>query len=284
MKLSKRIRSTVAAFATIAFLASCGTQPKMTKERLPVTIDTSAVTIANIRSWMASRSIFARSLSVSGDITVDQAGDKNSASFAMKSKRIDAGGNRVDSLSIVISGPLGITLARFLASPQQYKFYDILHGQTLTGPTDAHSLEDLTHLGGISLSEMSDIVYGLPGIPFQTDSLSLYSNSETRHVIVAKDNQAHTTAVLELEGTLPNETDAGSLQLTGVRVWNGLIDPMHTAATPYVTVHFSELETVGGFSIPKHLDARAGENSLTLQYDDVQINPDELTVRIKMPQ
>jgi hypothetical protein len=227
----------------------------------------------------------AQSLSTTGDVTLEQAGESNSASFAMKSKRIDINGNRIDSLSIEVMGPFGIKVAKFLASPKQYAFYDLLHGQTMTGATDAKSLEDLTHLHGVSLQAMSDLVYGLPGSDLRAeDSMRFYSIGESRYVLLVQNFNVNATSVLDLEGAMPNDSSAGSLMLVRYRRWNGILNPMESKTPPAVSIHFSEPMMVNGFSIPQHIEATAGENKLTLAYDHIELNPPSLTVKIKMPQ
>src|ERR1700733_958214 len=139
-----------------AIFSGCSSSQKTTANHSR-TVDTSAAAISSIRSWLASRSLLARNISVEGDISVDQNGSENSGSFSMKSKRLanpeksgaDGETSRIDSLSVEVFGPFGIKVARFLASPVKYQFYDILHGEPLTGPTDAHSLESLTQLRGV---------------------------------------------------------------------------------------------------------------------------------------
>ncbi len=243
-----------------------------------------AAAINAVRAWMVSHASEARTLSVSGDISVDQNGESNSASFAMKSKRMDATGNRIDSLSIEVMGPFGIKVAKFLASPQQYAFYDILHGQTLTGATDSKSLENLTQLKGISLATMSDLIYGLANANYHPRSaIDLYSAGVSQCALVIHDSNAYSTSVLDLIGDTPNDSSAGTLRLVRFRMWNGMIDPVANPSAPAVLIRFSEHEVVNGFSIPKHIEAISGNNKLLLEYDHIDLNPSSLTVKIKMP-
>src|SRR5579872_6376249 len=124
--MPSRFRIKIALPVTLlsALIAACATVPK-TAAVHSLTPSINAVEIGGIRSWLDQESGAARSLSATGDITVDQNGESNSASFVMKSKRRDPSGDRIDSLSIEVMGPFGIKVARFLASPQEYKFYDI---------------------------------------------------------------------------------------------------------------------------------------------------------------
>ncbi len=263
--------------------AACASQPKMTVSH-PLHIDANAIELANIRAMLAAKSLMAQSMSAKGDITLENNDGSNSASFAMKSKRLDANGNRIDSLSIEVIGPFGIKVSRFLASPKQYEFYDVLHDQTMSGATDAKSLEDLTQLKGVSLEMMSDLIYGLAGGDLQTDdSVRLYSSSESHYIVIAQNFSSNTTEMIDLDGTLPTDSSSGNLALVHYRRWNGILDPMENKVSPAVSVRFSEPIMANGVSIPQHIDATAGENKLTLAYDHIDINPPALTVKIKMP-
>jgi Domain of unknown function (DUF4292) len=262
-------------------LGGCASSPKTTVVH-PLLPSANRVEIAGVRSWLNQESRAARSLSATGDITVDQNGESNSASFTMKSKRLDPSGNRIDSLSVEVMGPFGIKVAMFLASPQEYKFYDILHGQTLSGPTDTHSLEDLTRLQGISLQDMSDIIYGLVENDLRADdSITLYSDNDRHHALIIR-KPGVSTAALDFEGDLPSDSSLGNLSLVRYERWNGVPESI-TTTPPAITVRFAEPLLVNGVSIPQHIEASAGENKLTLEYDHVDVNPSSLVVRIKMP-
>ncbi len=270
---------------TGTLLAGCATTSKMTLSHTATRLDANASELANIRSMLRAQSLMARSMSVTGDVTIDQNGESNSASFSMKSKRLDANGNRIDSLSIEVLGPFGIKVAKFLASPKQYSFYDMLHDQTMAGPTDSKSLEGLTQLHGISLPMMSDLIYGLASNDVESsDSIRIYSSGESRYILIAQNFNAKVTSALDLDGTVPTDSIAGSLTLIRCRRWNGILDPTTSTASPMLAVRFSEPITVMGVSIPQHIEAAAGGNALTLAYDRTEINPPSLTVKIKMPQ
>jgi hypothetical protein len=280
---SWNIKIGLAAIA-IMLLAGCASQPKLTNSRPATRLDTNAMVVANIRSWLAARSLMARSLSTTGDVTFVQNGEANSASFAMKSKRIDEHGRRIDSLSIEVLGPFGIKVARFLASPEQYAMYDILHGQRLTGATDAKSLENLTQLQGITLETMSDLIYGLAATDLRSeDSIRFYRKDGTHYALIVRDLYANATMMLDLEGTLPSDSNVGSLTLVRYLRWNGLLDPMQNTIPPVISVRFSNTTNVNGIPIPQHIEATAGDNKLTLSYDHIDLNPPSLIVKIKMP-
>jgi hypothetical protein len=262
--------------------AGCASAPKLTSTNPEHRIEASDQAIRNVRSWLAARSLLAQNMSVTGDVTFDQNGESNSASFAMKSKRLDANGDRIDSLSVEVLGPFGIKLARFLASPEQYSFYDLLHGQPVSGPTDAKSLEDLTQLKAVSLETMSDLIYGIAGSDLRpNDSVRFYTSGASHYVMIVQN--ATITSSLDLEGTLPGDSSMGNLMLVRYRRWSGRIDPTESRVPPDVSVRFSEPVVVNGISIPQHIDAKAGANSLTLTYDHIDVNSRSLTVKIKMP-
>jgi hypothetical protein len=276
-----------------ALLAGCA-GPQKTISNRTVTIDTSAARIDRIRAWLTARSLEAHSLGVTGDITVDQNGESNSGGFTLKDKRIDPiSHDRIDSMSVEVTGPFGIKVARFLASPEQYQFYDILHGQTMAGQTDVHSLEDLTHLNGISLSMMSDLAYGLApnGDRFDpSDSIELFSNGDQYTLVIHRVEQ-HATEALDLEGNLDSDLSSSDhsnypshLTLVRYRRWNdAAFDPMHSKQPPIATIRYSEPALVSGMTIPQHIEASAGSNRLTLEYNTIQLNPSPLSVRIRMP-
>jgi hypothetical protein len=273
-----RILSIFLFAATVA--AGCSPATKTTRETRAAAIDTNAETISRIRTWLSLRSASLQSLSVEGNLSFTANGESNSATFALKSKRLDPSGNRIDSLSTEVFGPLGIKVARFLASPMQYQFYNILQGETVSGATDAKSLEALTHLNGVSLSAMTDMVYGLANID-PADSLRLFSDARYHSVIVQR-RSANVTFVLSLtENDAAGPTD--KFTLVSYRRWNGLIDPPRSSAQPVVTVRFSDPIMYNGLSVPQKIEANAGANTLKMEYTTVEINPPSLVVRIKMP-
>lgn len=231
-------------------MAGCASAPKTTVSHTANRLDASGAMLANIRAMLAAQSLMARSMSATGDITLENNDGSNSASFAMKSKRLDVNGNRIDSLSIEVIGPFGIKVAKFLASPQQYKFYDILHDQTLAGATDAESLENLTQLKGVSLPMMSDLIYGLAsGDLSASDTVQCYSSGESHYLLIAQNVNANATSMLDLEGTPPSDSSVGTLALVHYRRWNGILDPMENKLPPAVSVRFSEPIAVNGVSI-----------------------------------
>lgn len=197
---------------------------------------------------------------------------------------------RVDSLSVEVSGPFGITVARFLASPEEYIFYDALHGDVSRGKTDARSLENLTQLRGITLSTMSDVIYGLApgadGIDPQ-DSLELFSLTQDQHVLLIRHHLTSGTEAVYLDGVLPElqqEINLTTLRVSRYERWNTWLNAFdQSRSKPNVTVRYSSPKVMDWLQLPMVIEAVAGNNSLMLEYTDVTLNPDQLTVRIKMP-
>lgn len=288
LKIAPTALLAIAAVGSAIF-SGCSSSQKTATNR-PEKVAMNASAISSLRSWLASRSMMARNMSVEGDISVDQNGATNDASFSMKSKRLaerqgaDGEHTRIDSLSIEVFGPFGIKVARFLASPEKYQFYDILHGEPLSGATDSHSLEALTQLRGVSLSAMNDIIYGIAGSDLNSnDSLQFYSNSNS-HWLIIRDMNANITERLSFVGDLPNDSTSGNLSLVEFIRWNSIIDPMSTSLKPDVIVKFQSPVIVNGVSIPQHIAAVAGENKLTLDYNKIELNSRAIVVKIKMPQ
>jgi hypothetical protein len=169
-----------------------------------------------------------------------------------------------------VIGPFGIKVARFLASPEGYQMYDILHGETLRGRTDSHTLETITQMKGLSLSMMSDLAYGLAPSP------SSASNADSTDLSIAGNRERLTvwhnaTGVRE---TLDFTNDSGLLRLTQYARATG---------AEQVVIRFSKHEAMQGLQVPQHVEVSAGTNKLVLDYTKVDLNPRGLIVKIKMP-
>ncbi len=263
-------------------LAALGCAPSATTTRTPTTpvMTANAIEIERVRLALDAASSTARSLYVEGDITLDQNGESNSATFVMRSKRLSDAG-RIDSLSIEVKGPFGIKVARFLASPDGYKFTDILHGETMSGKTDAHALEALTQLRGLSLTMMSDLAYGLAPVNGESDngnSLTILTTAD-RHQLVVQRPTANVTEIIDMTGPT---VEATAMHVDRYRRWNKIVDAPPNIP-PAITIRFSNRTTIEGLSIPQHIEAVAGENKLKLDYTKIELNPPSLTVKIKMP-
>ncbi|MDP4199341.1 MAG: DUF4292 domain-containing protein [Bacteroidota bacterium] len=272
-------RFSILQAATLASLALVGCSSSTSTTRTPAAPvkAASAIEIGRLRTALDAESFVARTLYVEGDITLDQNGESNSATFVMRSKRLSETG-RIDSLSIEIKGPFGIKVARFLAAPEGYKFYDVLHGETMSGKTDAHALEGLTHLRGLSLAMMSDLAFGLaPGIDAVSaeDSVTLLTSGTLEQLIVRRPEDV--SEIIDLESS--SHSAASPVLVDRYRRWNGTA----TDGPPAVAIRFSNRTLLDGFSIPKHIEANAGIDKLTLDYTRIELNPSPITVKIKMP-
>ena len=280
--------------SAMLFIVGCGTSTKTTTTKPVATVDTSAADRQQLLDWLRLSAKHARSIAVTGDISLDQGGSEQSATFDMKSKRLreqdesEKNPNyealiRVDSLSIVVMGPFGIKVARFLASPAQYQFYDILHGETFSGAVDAHSLEALTHLEGVSLPMMSDLIYGLvpDGWKLSLDDISASYITGDRHSYIIHRSSPNITETIDIEYAAGGETAPAKLRY---RRWNGNVaDPLHAGIKPALYVDYSNFSIAKDVSVPGHIEAIAGENKLVLDYKETDVNPGSLTVLIKMP-
>jgi hypothetical protein len=273
----------------LSFFSQSCTSVKQASNANSQATEANSAAVLSVRQWLVGQSKAARSINVSGNISVDQDGSSQSASFDLKAKRLnETGDRRVDSLSVVVSGPFGIKVARFLASPEKYSFFDILHGETVSGETDQESLSHLTQLRGLSLPMVTDLVFGL--VPagddlLPEDSVLLFERSSIQTLVVYRAHDQVTDAI-ELAGSLPQTGNVApaALSVRRFRRWNGYVtDPLNTQRVPDVTINMSDHTLENGVLVPHHIEANAGKNTLQLEYTDVLVNPSSLTVRIKMP-
>src|SRR5437868_1532400 len=112
----------------------------------PIQIDSNRSKITLLLQWFEAKSLAAERMSASGSLTAENEETSQHASFDLKAKRLsrttsanntttkryNSGfARRIDSLSIIVSGPFGITAARFLATPESYVFYNVLNGDVM---------------------------------------------------------------------------------------------------------------------------------------------------------
>jgi hypothetical protein len=259
-------------------LIGCSSTPNATRST-PTASAASATEIMHIQEAMSMASAEAHSLYVEGDIAFEHDGESNNASFVMRSKRrSDAG--RIDSLSIEVKGPFGVKLARFLASPEGYQMYDILHGETMHGRTDAHTLETITQMKGLSLSMMSDLAYGL------APNTSASNDNEIQMVKVNGNPLLevwHPSSNVTEKYQLIASTSGNLYKLSDYFRFSGKPEDANDASAAEIRIHFSQHQVIQGFPIPKHIEVSAGTNKLVLDYTKIDLNPEPLTVKIKMP-
>jgi hypothetical protein len=258
-------------------------------------IDRNRVKIDQVLHWLDQTSVAARALYAEGAMSIANEETSQDAHFTLSSKRLDAessvhNSNRADSLSILITGPFGISVARFLASPNEYFFYNNLNGDSFHGATDVHSLESLTQMKGVSLSLLNDALYGLaPGADNVNpqDSIMLLSTGESDHILLIQHRLESLTEAIYLHGAIPDATEpipAAGLTVSEFQRWKGVIgtDEITTQA-PMMTIHYRDPAIHDGIQLPQTIEARAGKNELSIQYDVVRANRDDMTVKIKIP-
>ncbi len=258
-------------------------------------IDQNRVRVDQVLNWLDRTSVAARALSAEGSLTVANEETSQNAHFTLSSKRLDAesslhNSNRADSLSIIITGPFGISVARFLASPSEYFFYNSLNGDSFHGTTDAHSLETLTQMKGVSLSLLNDALYGLaPGAENLNpqDSITLLSSGETDHILLIQHTLDSLTEAIYLQGSIPEGAaliPAAGLTVYKFQRWKGIVGSEELKKKPAImTIYYRDPTIHDGVLIPKSIEAHAGNNQLSIEYSTVRANHDDLVVKIKIP-
>jgi Domain of unknown function (DUF4292) len=258
-------------------------------------VDRNRVRVDQVVNWLDRTSIAARALSAEGSMTVANQETSQNAHFTLSSKRLDAesslhNSNRADSLSIIITGPFGISVARFLASPSEYFFYNSLNGDSFHGATDAHSLEALTQMKGVSLSLLNDALYGLaPGAENinPQDSIILLSIGDDDHILLIQHKRDSLTEAIYLHGSIPDGAEpipVAGLTVDEFQRWKGMVGAEELKKTPaLMTIHYRDLAVHDGVVLPKTIEARTGNNQLSIEYSTVRANHDDLVVKIKIP-
>jgi hypothetical protein len=279
----------------MAFLASCTTPETITKpSNQQAQYDPDQAKIDRIINWLELWSRNAQSIEAEGSMTVSNAETQQSGDFTIKAKRlklVDATSTaRVDSVSLEVRGPFGITAVKFLGSPQYYALYNMLQGETLEGPANARALEDLTRLKGISLPTLNDVIFGLPPSPDDIDpqdSVVLLTRSASQHILMIYRFKDNYTEALTLDGVIPDEDvliSANQLHLLKYERWSGM--RMTYAATnpkTEATIVYSRFVVKNNIPFADHIEVMTGPNKLLLEYEEVQYNPQNLKVYINIP-
>jgi hypothetical protein len=227
------------------------------------------------------------SLIAEGSITLKDGGSSQSGHFALKSKRLASSNEpmRVDSLSMIVTGPFGITGVKFLGAPEEYQFYNAIQGEKYRGKPDPKTLQDLTGMKGLTLESLSDVIYGLAPSVSQTapgDSVYLKSVSAYRHILYIRRNSGITEAIT-LNGLLPkNENEKAKLTITEYERWNHAIAG-DNPGKPDVAITYHGIYENKDFALPNYITAKSGSTELEIEYTSAEQNPKELTVKIKMP-
>lgn len=274
-------KATLLALGSIGLgaLIGCSSAPQATRTSAAAPRPASAIEIEQIQKAMRMASVEAHTLYVEGDITFEHDGESNNASFVMRSKRRGDEG-RIDSLSIEIKGPFGVKVARFLASPQGYQMYDILHGETLHGRTDARTLETITQMKGLSLAMMSDLAYGLAPETTQSSDDSIEITKISGNPLI---ELFHPSTNVTETLYLISSTSGTNYKLSDYYRFSGKPAVANDANSAEIRIHFAQHQVIQGFPVPKHIEVSAGTNKLVLDYTKIDLNPESLTVKIKMP-
>lgn len=290
--------SRIAAFlltASALYITGCTTPETITKPTTPqAQVDPDRAKIDRIIDWLELWSLNAQSLQAEGSMTVSNAETQQSGDFTLKTKRLKETApkvtSRVDSVSLEVRGPFGITAVRFLASPEYYALYNILMGETMEGPTSPQALEGLTRLKGISLPALNDVIFGLPPDPDDIDpqdSVLLFSRTPSQHILMIYRFKDNFTEALTLEGVIPDESmtiGTNQFHLTRYERWSGM-RMTYTATNPktQATINYSNIVLKNNIPFADVIEVRTGENKLLLEYEEVQYNPQNLKVYINIP-
>jgi len=243
-----------------------------------VGVDQSLVVINTLKAQAEK----AESLIGSGVITLTENGSSQSGAFDLKSKRLKNGA-RIDSLSMVISGPFGITAAKFLGCPGEYCFYNVLEGDKYRGTPDPKALEKLTGMKGLTIGALSNVMYGLAPYDFtfaDGDSVKLYSLSETEHQLYITRAGLGFTEVITTKGKLGN-----GMRMTRYQRWNRIINYLiQNKFIAEYSINYSGSISSKEFTVPNYITATNANTKLEIEYQSATENPSPLTVKIKMPE
>lgn len=279
----------------LPLLASCTTPESITKPTVPqAQVDPDRAKIDRIIDWLELWSKNARSMEAEGSMTVSNAETQQSGNFTLKTKRLKETApnvtTRVDSVSLEVRGPFGITAVRFLASPEYYALYNILQGETLEGPTSPQALQDLTRLRGISLPALNDVVFGLSPAPDEIDpqdSILLFSRTPSQHILLVYRFKDNYTEALTIDGVIPAEDmtlSANQFHLLRYERWSGM-RMTYTATNPKTeaTINYSKIVLKNNIPFADMIEVMTGPNKLLLEYEEVQYDPQNLKVFINIP-
>ncbi len=274
-------------------LASCtshsATEEKKIVARPAANLDQQ--TLDAVLQCLSDESAMACSMTAEGSITLGADGGSQSGHFELKSKRLQGlrQPSRVDSLSMIVTGPFGITGAKFLGAPEEYQFYNAIEGEKYRGKPDPKTLQSITGMKGLTLESLSDVIYGMapnaarlaPG-----DTAVLKSYSEYRHILYIQRASSNSTEAITINGKLPStDNPKTTLAIIQYEIWNHLV-PFDSSSLPKadITVTFVGLFDKQDFALPNYIKASSGSTTLEIEYTNATENPRELTVKIKMPQ
>jgi len=271
-------------------LAGCTTRPATEEKKndIPAQSQDKQALDAMLRC-MSDESSVACSLTAEGSITLKDGNSSQSGHFELKSKRLQSISmpQRVDSLSMIVTGPFGITGAKFLGAPDEYQFYNAIEGEKYRGRPDPKTLQSMTGMKGLTLESLSDVLYGLaPSASIAIgDSVILRSVSEFRHVLYIH----RTSGILEaitVNGKLPVGNEKAKLTIIQYERWNHSVGIPNTGTMPKadIIISYQGLYENKDFALPNFITARSGSTELDIEYTNADQNPKNLIVKIKMPQ
>lgn len=229
------------------------------------------------------------SLNAEGSITLGDGNGSQSGHFELKSKRLRSVNEpqRVDSLSMIVTGPFGITGVKFLGAPEEYQFYNALEGEKYRGKPDPKTLQGLTGMKGLTLESLSDVIYGLApnGNLAIDDTAIVRSISEYRHVLYIQRRGLNITEAITLNGKLPAVlSDKARLTIIQYERWSHLIPfESTTLPKPDFTIIYEGIYEKKDFALPNFIKATSGSMTLEIEYTSANQNPQDMTVKIKMP-
>ena len=283
-------------FIIIPFLFALGscTSHSATEEKkntkLAATDNRDQQTLDAVLRCLNDESAVACSLSAEGSITLTDGNGSESGHFELKSKRLSGlhEPRRMDSLSMVVTGPFGITGAKFLGAPEEYQFYNAIEGEKYRGKPDPKTLQEITGMKGLTLESLSDVIYGLApnGQLALGDTAILRSVSEFRHILYIQRVASQITEAITLNGRLPASSEQkANLTIIQYERWNHIIPfESTTLPKPDITITYEGLFDKKGFALPNFIKASSGSTNLEIEYTGANQNPPDLTVKIKMPQ
>lgn len=279
------MRYSILILLLASFIAGCSSREARKSDSSGVSVSARGVVDAGREVYESLRQYTSRaqSLSADGTITLKDNGSSQSGSFELKSKRME-NGERVDSLSMVISGPFGITAAKFLGSPGEYSFYNAIYGDKYRGKPDPKTLEEMTGMKGLTIEALSNVMYGLaPNLDplASTDSLFLRSIKHDEHILFVQRGHLGLTEAMRLRGIPGN---GAPLSLTEYQRWNKPISVSSAMPPSDIAITYEGTIMSDKFRLPNYIRAKSAGRELEVEYRNARQNPNPLTVKIKMPE
>jgi hypothetical protein len=225
-----------------------------------------------------------QNLLASGTITLRAGKSSQTGSFDLKSKRL-SGTIRSDSLSMNITGPFGISVAKFLGSANEYQFYNALEGDSYRGKPDPKTIEKLTGIKGLSIEALNNVLYGLPPSLIDTSlDIPLYRISASENLLLVHRKDMPMTEALYLTVRQVGTDNLPSVRLKEYRRWNRIVvaDEL-PKIDPDIYISYSPTSVSGVFTIPDRIEVIAGGTAFEIEYRSVTPNTNPI-VKIKMPQ